>query len=183
MTCSEFLAHFSEFSDQETPEEARAPFDAHLQGCPSCRRYKEVVERGVELLRSLPPAPFPDDFRDRVRHSIYWEDELRRRKRMARTGSGFGAMSLVAAVTIVSAVVATPFVLSSTPSVDLPAIVAAPPMGGGSLSSASTGSPRAVPVNAPHLELEDGSRLHPLLREITPPSRFPEGALIRTGFD
>lgn len=71
MDCSEFLSRFSEYYDDRIELPVRRRMDAHLDGCPSCRRYLEVVDRGVHTLRSSSgrdgvgrnPAPVPQRLR------------------------------------------------------------------------------------------------------------------------
>lgn len=125
MTCSEFLARFSEFCDDARDSPAGEPFRRHLGSCASCRRYERVVRRGVELLQSEAPAEPPEDFRERLRHSIYSLDEERRRKRIPAGGSGFAAVVAVAAVLAV--LVWTPMARSPEPTVELAPIVAREP--------------------------------------------------------
>lgn len=124
MTCSDFLVRYSEFLDGETPPEDWSAFRSHLDACPSCRRYDRVVTRGISLLRSLPAPRVGDDFKDRLRHSLYTIDEdLRLRRHRPHGASGGGAMAVMAAAVLVMAVLWTPALWESTPTVDLPAIV------------------------------------------------------------
>lgn len=75
MTCQEFLARFSEYYDRRMDIPQEAAFEGHLRSCASCSRYVEVVQRGAELLRSLPgPDPHPD-FHPRLRHRLYHVDD------------------------------------------------------------------------------------------------------------
>jgi anti-sigma factor RsiW len=128
MTCSDFLARYSEFLDGETPPDERVAFRRHLEGCESCQRYDRVVTRGVSLLRNLPPQRLRDDFKDRLQHSLYSMEEGERLRRHRPHGaSGGGAMAVVAAAALVVAVIWTPALLETTPSVELPAIVVEAP--------------------------------------------------------
>jgi predicted anti-sigma-YlaC factor YlaD len=141
MECSEFLSGFSDFRDGLLSSEASYGFESHLEACPSCRRYDEVLTAGVDTLRALPIAP-RKDLHARLQHSIYNIEEERRRRRAPK--GGVGMMSLVAMAAIVSAVVCTPFFWESDPSVELPAIVAqaptpAPP------TRVSASAPTAIP--------------------------------------
>lgn len=124
MKCSEFLSRFSDFRDGLLSSEESKSFESHIEACPSCRRYDEVLETGVDLLRAHPISP-RDDFRARLQHSIYSIEEERRRRRVPR--GGVGMMSLVAMTAIVSVAVCTPFFWEADPSVELPAIVAQEP--------------------------------------------------------
>ncbi len=128
MTCSEFLAQYSDYLDREAEAEARSAFEKHLATCASCRRYDEVVNRGLSLLHELPPPNLRGDFRDRLRHSLYAIDEEKRvRRHRPHPATGGGAMALVAAVAIVVGVAWTPSLWDTNPSVDLPTIVVGAP--------------------------------------------------------
>lgn len=125
MQCSEFLDQFSEFHDGLLSSEESRIFREHLERCPACGRYEEVLSRGVDLLRALPVAHPRKDFHARLQHSIYSIEEERRRRRVPK--GGVGMMSLVAMAAIVSVVVCTPYFWETDPTVELPAIVAQEP--------------------------------------------------------
>lgn len=129
MTCSDFLARYSEFRDRDLSDADRKAFEAHLGACGSCERYHYVVSRGVSLLRTLPAQRLRDDFQDRLRHSLYHLEETRRLRRHRPHGaSGAGAMFVAAAAMIVLAVIVTPTLLDEpTPSVELAPVVAEAP--------------------------------------------------------
>lgn len=71
MTCKDFLTIFSEYRDGVLDPRERRRADRHLDGCPSCRRYRRVVDDGVEALRARRPLPVSADFRPRLRHRLY----------------------------------------------------------------------------------------------------------------
>jgi anti-sigma factor RsiW len=141
MECSEFLSGFSDFRDGLLSSDESNGFHTHLESCPSCRRYAQVLSTGVDLLRALPAAAPREDFRARLRHSIYSIEEERRRRRVPR--GGVGMMSLVAMAAIVSVAVCTPFFWESNPSVELPAIVAQEPAPAAPIAPVL---PRSVPA-------------------------------------
>ena len=125
MTCSDFLARYTDFRDGGLSLEAAGRCGDHLQSCPACRRYDEVVSRGTDLLRAMPGAEPPEDFQARLQHSIYSLHEERRRQRILRGGSG--AMSVVAMTAIVATLVLVPVFWESDAVVELPPIVVAEP--------------------------------------------------------
>lgn len=186
MTCSDFLARYSEFFDGVIPPDDRASFRSHLEECGSCERYHRVVRRGVTLLRSLPPQPLRDDFRDRLRHSLYTiEEEQRIRRQRPSAASGGGAMAVVAATLLVVAVLWTPSLWEATPSVTLPAVIASPP----SVATGVTLLPgalyeRPAPRQTPAYQADLWTGSHTLLFEHSPLyQRYRGPGLIRTGFD
>jgi anti-sigma factor RsiW len=127
MTCSDFVTRLSEYIDGVAGQEALCEVEEHLSGCPSCRRYCEVVQRGAELLRTLPGPEVPEDFEPRLQHRIYHVD--------AESVLGGPASSAVPGLTVVAmALVLTaaawaPTIRASAPEVELPAIeVSRPPM-------------------------------------------------------
>lgn len=78
MDCSEFLARYSDFRDQRLDPEG-GEFIWHLNVCPSCRRYDEVVVRGGHLVRGLNRIRVSRDFFPRLQHRIFHLEENRRR--------------------------------------------------------------------------------------------------------
>ena len=71
MNCSDFLSHYSAFRDRVSADpELLLALESHLADCPTCNRYHNSVNRGVELLRfqdAVEPSP---DFRRRLRGRI-----------------------------------------------------------------------------------------------------------------
>ncbi len=128
MTCSEFLAGYSDFQDGEAQPDLSRAFESHLSTCEKCRRYHDVVVRGVEYLRAAPLPPLCDDFEDRLRHSIYTVEEERRRARISLRPVSTSAMGVVALTAIMVAALLTPFLFQPTPSVELPPIMARTPV-------------------------------------------------------
>lgn len=187
MTCSDFLARFSDYYDGNAPPADRKAFQEHLNACDSCHRYHRVVQKGVELLRALPtPAP-RDDFHDRLRHSIYTAEEAKRRRRSPMGGSG--AMTLVAMAAIMAAVIWTPALWEGGSAIQLPPIVVnepAPSQPGNLLSAPSVRSLRPSPSNvasSPRFrDLELWNQTNALLYEHSSLyERYREAGLVRTG--
>lgn len=187
MTCSEFLAGFSDYYDSDPGASSRGRFEEHLRACRSCARYRDVVDRGVEALRSLPPSPLREDFRDRLRHSIYDYEEERR-----HSGGTLGAspvMLMVAAAAVVAAVLGGPFLFRREPSVEIaPIVVQRPPeprpRPQPSLLDPIPEAPTVrVVQDTPRLEaLELWERSNALLYEHSPLyQRYRDPGLVRTG--
>ncbi len=67
MTCSEFLARYSDFRDGliGAPREARR-FARHIATCASCRRYHDALRHGVVALQTKVREEPDPDFRQRL---------------------------------------------------------------------------------------------------------------------
>ena len=178
MTCSDFLICHTAFYDGGLSPEDSGQCREHLEGCPACRRYDEVMIRGINLLKGMPATQPAEDFRARVQHSIYALHEQRRRRRVPKSGSG--AMSIVAMVAIVTTVVLTPVLWESETVVDLPPIVAQTPV----ISPAPEPlAPTAEALMSQTLEeLELWTQSNALLYQHTSLYlRYREPSLVRTG--
>jgi hypothetical protein len=179
MTCSDFLAGFSDFYDGDPSKDQREAFEAHLAACRSCRRYRDVVERGVELLRSLPPQTPRHDFRPRLQHAIYHVDAERARRRSSSSLAGTGAMSLVAGVAILAGILWTPVLFEEGPAVELPPVVVNTPP-----ATSPTGAPaplRSSAQPASFLDANLWAQPNTLLFEHSTLQRKREGSMVRTG--
>lgn len=127
MTCSDFVAKLSEYIDGAATEEDLREAAEHVAGCRSCRRYRDVVERGAELLRRLPQPEVPEDFHPRLQHRLYHVD----------AGAALGGpvssvapgLTVVGVALVFAAIAWAPMLRAAAPEVELPAIeVSRPPM-------------------------------------------------------
>lgn len=126
MTCSEFVAHLSEYLDGIASEEDRRQAEEHLSSCSSCRRYRDVVVRGAELLRTLPEPALPEDFVPRLQHRLYHVDEGSVLDGPA--SSAAPGLTVIAMAVVLAAVAWVPTLKPTAPEVELPAIeVSSPP--------------------------------------------------------
>ena len=127
MTCSDFVAHFSEYRDGLAREEQLRQAEEHLASCPSCRRYREVVDRGAQLLRKLPGPEIAEDFRPRLQHRLYHVDaESVLGGRASSAASGLAVVGMALVFTVVAW---APTLRSGAPEIELPAIeVSRPPL-------------------------------------------------------
>ena len=142
MKCSEFLDRYTDFHDGELAPEESDTFRGHMTACAACQRYNEVLARGVDLLRTLSETRPGEDFRARLRHSIYTMQEERRRRRLLR--SSVRTVPLLGALAAFGAVLAGLTLGEETPSVDLSPIIAGRP-------SPGAGAPLPLPVSSPLL--------------------------------
>ncbi len=148
MKCSEFLDRYTDFHDGALAPEESGAFCGHMTRCAACRRYDEVVTRGVELLRALPETGPGEDFRARLRHSIYTMQEERRR----RLGSSARTMPLLGALAFFGALFVALTLREEEPVVDLPPIVAEAP-------SPVAGERLPLPLSSPLLPAPDRAPL------------------------
>ncbi len=181
MNCQEFLERYSEFRDIDEADTEPDSFEAHLDSCPACRRYHEVVERGVELARSFSGPPIREDFEDRLRHHIYHADLVAHTRR--RDGSSpLIAVALAAAAILAGVGAWGPIsTITTAPTVDLPGISASAPQVRTILEPQPVQqSPERSPAFLNHSNL--WSESNTLLYEHSNLyHRYRDGTLIRTG--
>jgi hypothetical protein len=75
MVCKEFVERHTEYLDGALAAGEHRRFDAHLEGCKSCRRYQRVLTRGLAAWRALPRVSTSPDFLPRLQHRLYHIDE------------------------------------------------------------------------------------------------------------
>lgn len=126
MLCSEYLVLSSEFRDGRLEGDLEEELEAHLAGCPRCRRYQSALERGVDLLRSLPGLDVPEDLKPRLSHRIYHIEDGPSIARETQ-GSGATTFSVVAVAVLLALAAWTPRAGVAVPSLELPALVVATP--------------------------------------------------------
>lgn len=66
MTCHDARESLSAFLDEALGPDERREIEAHLEGCPECRRELERLRQTVALLHRVEPARAPVGFVDRV---------------------------------------------------------------------------------------------------------------------
>ncbi len=140
MTCTEFVEGFSGYYDGTAPEAFIEDAEEHLEDCPTCRRYRHVMARGAELLRSLPEAQVIEDFAPRLQHRLYHVDEEASLR--SHTSSGTTALALVGMAVLLAAAAWSPALRSVVPTVELEPIVVSRPRARAFL--------RSFPAYSPH---------------------------------
>lgn len=126
MSCADFLSLFSDYRDGLLTVEVQRRVEAHLDACDSCRRYRRVVDRGVELLDSRESVSVPDDFRPRLKHRIYHEKDGEALT-SERSASGVSLAVAVGMAALLTAAAWTPAMSDADPEVRLPPIVVTEP--------------------------------------------------------
>jgi hypothetical protein len=127
MLCERFLEEYSDFRDGLLSAEQQEEFERHLETCMQCSRYHRVVQRGLELLTSLPPAHSSGDFMPRLRHRLYNVDDGILTVSRNRLG-GSAALVGVAAVGLL-ALFWLPFAATVPVELELPPVAAKTPRG------------------------------------------------------
>ena len=121
MTCSEFVARFTDYVDGAAPPADARAMEEHLATCGSCRRYKTVVEHGAQLLRSLPTPELREDFEPRLQHRLYHvQEEL---TLTTQPTSRTPALTVLGIAVLLTAVAWAPLLRTGAPVVELEPIV------------------------------------------------------------
>lgn len=182
MNCSDYVERFSDFLDGAAPADELRAFEAHLETCPHCRRYGEVVRRGSQVLRALPEPELTEDFGPRLQHRLYHvDDEL-----VLANGSATPAMTVVGMALLLTAIAWSPTLLPDTPQVELaPIVVDEPPRT--FPTRPVNAMPTGLPDDSPLSDLEGGlwDDAQSLMYEYSPLSqRYRQRAsLRRTGLE
>ena len=97
MSCTKFLARYSEFLDGYLAPSDFAACEEHLRECSSCRRYHRVLGRALGILRSLPEVVPSHDFLGRLKHRMY-NERLRPTRTSAISGATLFSMAAIVIV-------------------------------------------------------------------------------------
>lgn len=122
MNCTEVVNSFTEYLDGSVSECEATAIDAHLEGCRSCVRYRNVLVHGSEVLRSLPRPELREDFEPRLQHRLYHVDDDRLLG--AHAASGAPAMTVLGIAIMLTAVAWSPTLFTGSANRDVPASVA-----------------------------------------------------------
>lgn len=93
MDCRETREALEEYRRRVLAPDAAAAVEAHLAGCPACRRAREADDATAALVRSLPRPPAPPSLRRRI-----LEGAGERRRRLAWLRRPWVAAAAAAAV-------------------------------------------------------------------------------------
>ncbi|MBT8335173.1 MAG: hypothetical protein KJO11_01125 [Gemmatimonadetes bacterium] len=124
MTCSEFIESFSDYIDENAPQQVLAAARRHRDACPRCQRYEVVYRRGCSVL-SQDSLEVDEHFHGRLQHRLYHVDD---EKALARSTAGYHPVVMVlGTAALVAGLVGVPVVLAPDPEVELsPIVVSAP---------------------------------------------------------
>ncbi len=121
MNCSDVVRHFTDYLDGRTDEQEAAAIDAHLEGCATCGRYRNVIVHGAEVLRALPEPELHEDFGPRLRHRLFHVDD--ERVLAGHGASGTPAMTVLGIALLLTAVAWSPMVFSGGARSDVSPVV------------------------------------------------------------
>lgn len=148
MTCSDFMASFSDYVDGVCSQGERRRMEEHLESCPACLKYEQAYRKGLDVLRASPELSLPDGFEPQLNLRIRRERVLPGlgvARPIPASGASFGLVFGMAVVLI--GIAWAPFLLEREAQVDLPAIVV------------STPPARPLPVRLPDIQLLPGRPL------------------------
>lgn len=189
MTCAEFVEGHTDFLDGLGSEAFNQAAEEHLRSCARCRRYDQVVRRGREVLRGLPPAEVPADFRPRLQHRLYHvEEEM---AAAAHLGSGATVSAVLGISVLLVAAAWSPALRPSAPRVELaPIVVSSPPPRSPLFRPLNALPSGSVPVRSylrPAFSESDGDLWNDaqrLLHEYSPlQQRYRQGSTRRSGVE
>ena len=120
MTCSEYFKNFSDLIDGDTLEEGSRAFEEHLNECSVCSRYRQVIEQGSALLRTLPEPRLSENFVPRLRHRLYHVDDQRSLRSATTATTPLAVLGMAIILTVVSWL---PTLRDTTPEAALDAVV------------------------------------------------------------
>jgi hypothetical protein len=165
MTCSDFIDRYSDFRDDDLLAEEVDRFHGHLSGCASCRRYDRTVSVGATVLREALPVRPREDFKERLRFTIYQEEREARRR--GTTLLSRGMMVGVGVAATVAVVMAMALLREAQPSAEsAPMAARAPEATSGNLSASLFDPLRSSPPSFRDQDFLTGSNV--LLYESSP---------------
>jgi anti-sigma factor RsiW len=169
MNCSDLVVQLTDYLDGRASEAEGEAIETHLAACPSCVRYKNVVEHGPELLRSLPAPELREDFRPRLKHRLYHVDD--ERVLSAHAASGTPALTVVGIAILLTAVAWSPTLFSGAPMVELPPIVVDRAPARFPIQPANGTPPGTFSSKTDDADLDEGLWANTLLYDYSPLSR------------
>ena len=126
MTCSEFQNRFSDYYDGTGEAAFMTAASRHLDGCAECRRYRDVVEQGIQILKAVPSPSVSDDFLPRLQHRIYHLEDGSALSRRETAGSATTTTTALVIGALIAAAAWSP-ALVRPPEVVLEPIVVSQP--------------------------------------------------------
>jgi hypothetical protein len=126
MTCTEFQNRFSDYYDGTGEPAFMAKASSHLDGCPECRRYRDVVEQGIQILKAVPAPSVSDDFLPRLQHRIYHLEDGQALSRGETAGSATSTTTALLIAMLIAAAAWSP-ALMRAPEVQLEPVVVTRP--------------------------------------------------------
>ena len=168
MNCSEVVTRFTEYLDGNSSREEEVAIEQHLEGCPSCVRYRNVLVHGSDLLRALPQPELREDFEPRLKHRLYHVDD--EQALVAHGASGAPALSVLGIALLLTTLAWSPTLFSGAPTMELEPIVVDRAPRPSPFRSASVTPPGTFSTKN-DADLEEGLWANTLLYDYTPLSQ------------
>ena len=178
MKCSEVVAGFTDYLDGRSSEAERGAIEEHLERCTGCMRYRRVIVRGAEFLRSLPEADVHDDFAARLEHRLYHVDE--ERALGVHAASRTPAMTVASIALFLTGVAWSPTLFRGSPTDHLPDVVVEQQPPDFANPRVLTPPPVMLPAVASKPAMDDGLWANQLIYDYSPLSeRYQRRSSVR----
>ena len=66
LVCRQAVALVTDYLDNVLPRRQRRRFEAHLRGCPNCRRYLEQIRLTIESVGHVQPEALDPEVKDEL---------------------------------------------------------------------------------------------------------------------
>ncbi len=169
MNCSDVVTRFTDYLDGVSPPAEQIAIEEHLEHCPRCVRYRNVLIHGAELLRALPEPELQDDFEPRLEHRLYHVDE--ERVLTPHASSRTPAMTVLSIALLLTAVAWSPTLFMRAPTVELPVIVVDDPPARGAARPVSVMPAGVFTTTGSPPDLDDGLWANQLIYDYSPLSQ------------
>ena len=104
MDCTEFLEDYSDYLDGRLEARPLSAYREHLRSCPSCASYDRILQRGLRVVRQLPPPRPSHDFTPRLQHRLFHlKDDISRGRAYRSTARAVAGL-VVAGLIVLSSV-------------------------------------------------------------------------------
>lgn len=151
-TCRWCVDLYSDYRDDRVDLTTRTAVLAHLDSCPTCRRYDRVIRTGVSVLREcekerpgrIDRRPGISTLPDRA-----WAIEKLESTALGTAGSGVTTAGVAMVALVLGAFAWIPFLAPGTPEVEVAPVLAADPAPDPAPHSVRLSSPPLLPLSGP----------------------------------
>jgi hypothetical protein len=125
--CDELLARYGDYLDGLLTPVQVARLQLHIETCAACGRYDRIMQRGLELVRDLPPVEPSPDFEQRLQHRLYHVDDA---AALVAQRPAAGAMATFAVAGVLALLAWSPVLLSTRDGAAVSVVPATVPVDG-----------------------------------------------------